>query len=46
ILIIMAMTPDMRLAVILGPIWLAVLAIMYFFKYRKKKVAMPEVQSN
>ncbi len=36
ILIIMAMTPDMRLAVILGPIWLAVLAIMYFFKYRKK----------
>ncbi|MFI7820399.1 amino acid permease, partial [Acinetobacter baumannii] len=46
ILIIMAMTPDMRLAVILGPIWLAVLAIMYFFKYRKKMVAMPEVQSN
>ncbi|MFI7905493.1 hypothetical protein ACFMI7_21915, partial [Acinetobacter baumannii] len=28
------------------PIWLAVLAIMYFFKYRKKMVAMPEVQSN
>ncbi|ELT4632225.1 amino acid permease [Acinetobacter baumannii] len=46
ILIIMAMTPDMRLAVILGPIWLAVLAIMYSFKYRKKMVAMPEVQSN
>ncbi len=36
ILIIMAMTPDMRLAVILGPIWLAALAIMYFLKYRKK----------
>jgi L-asparagine transporter-like permease len=34
--IIMAMTPDMRLAVILGPIWLAVLAVMYFLKYRKK----------
>jgi len=46
ILIIMAMTPDMRLAVILGPIWLAVLAIMYFLKYRKKMVPMPEVQSN
>ncbi|WP_254627318.1 hypothetical protein, partial [Acinetobacter lactucae] len=42
----MAMTPDMRLAVILGPIWLAVLALMYFLKYRKKIVVLPEVQSN
>jgi aromatic amino acid transport protein AroP len=46
ILIIMAMTPDMRLAVILGPIWLAILAAMYFFKYRKKMLVLPEAQSN
>jgi aromatic amino acid transport protein AroP len=36
----------MRLAVILGPIWMAVLALMYFFKYRKKIEVLPEVQSN
>jgi len=46
ILIIMAMTPDMRLAVILGPIWLAILAAMYIFKYRKKMLVLPEAQSN
>jgi len=46
ILIIMALTPDMRLAVILGPIWMAALAITYVLKYRKKMLVMPEAQSN
>jgi len=46
ILIIMALTPDMRLAVILGPIWMAALAITYVLKYRKKILVMPEAQSN
>jgi len=46
ILIIMAMTPDMRLAVILGPIWLGVLALMYVLKYKKKDVISTAAQPN
>ncbi len=46
ILIIMALTPDMRLAVILGPIWMVALAILYVLKYRKKMLVLPEAQSN
>ena len=46
ILIIMAMTPDMRLAVILGPVWLLVLAAMYFLKYRKKVLVLPDIRSD
>lgn len=38
ILIVMALTPDMRIAVFLIPVWLGVLMFLYFFKYRKKIV--------
>ena len=46
ILLIMAFTPDMRLAVILGPIWMVALAILYVVKYRSKVAILPEVQSS
>lgn len=42
ILIIMSITPDMRLAVMLVPIWLIVLAVVYQLKYRKKDILTVE----
>lgn len=46
ILLIMSLTPDMRPAVVLVPIWLATLAVVYVFKYKKKEVMSTEVQPN
>ena len=46
ILLIMSLTPDMRPAVVLVPIWLAILAVVYVFKYKKKEVMSTEVQPN
>ncbi len=40
ILTIMSLTPDMRSAVILAPVWLSALAIMYFVYYRKRNVVL------
>ena len=46
ILIIMSITPDMRLAVMLVPIWLIVLAVVYQLKYRKKDILTAEAQTH
>lgn len=46
ILIIMSITPDMRLAVMLVPIWLIVLAVVYQLKYRKKDILTVEAQTH
>ncbi|EPF75920.1 amino acid permease [Acinetobacter rudis] len=46
ILIIMAMTPDMRVAVMLGPVWLGILAVIYLLKYRKKVLVLSDVKSH
>ncbi|MDS7694603.1 amino acid permease [Acinetobacter soli] len=46
ILIIMSITPDMRLAVMLVPIWLIVLAVVYQLKYRKKDILAAEAQTH
>ncbi|MCF3125801.1 amino acid permease [Acinetobacter soli] len=46
ILIIMSITPDMRLAVMLVPIWLVVLAVVYQLKYRKKDILTAEAQTH
>lgn len=46
ILLIMSLTPDMRLAVMLVPIWLAVLALVYVLKYKKKEVLSTQAQPN
>ncbi|ENV59409.1 amino acid permease [Acinetobacter soli] len=46
ILIIMSITPDMRLAVMLIPIWLIVLAVVYQLKYRKKDILTAEAQTH
>lgn len=46
ILIIMSITPDMRLAVMLFPIWLIVLAVVYQLKYRKKDILTAEAQTH
>jgi len=46
ILLIMSLTPDMRPAVVLVPIWLAILAVVYVFKYKKKEVISTEAQPN
>ncbi|MEI2511659.1 amino acid permease [Acinetobacter soli] len=45
ILIIMSITPDMRLAVMLVPIWLIVLAVVYQLKYRKKDILTAEAKT-
>ena len=41
ILLIMSQTPDMRIAVIMIPVWIAVLSIAYFFK--NKKITDPQL---
>ena len=46
ILIIMSITPDMRLAVMLVPIWLIVLGVVYQLKYRKKDILTAEAQTH
>ncbi|MBJ8419489.1 amino acid permease [Acinetobacter courvalinii] len=46
ILLIMSLTPDMRLAVMLVPIWLALLALVYVLKYKKKEVLSTQAQPN
>ncbi len=46
ILIVMSFTPDMRIAVLMIPIWLILLAVMYLTKYRKKSTLMSEVSIN
>lgn len=46
ILLIMSLTPDMRLAVMLVPIWLAILALVYVLKYKNKEVLATEAQPN
>lgn len=46
ILLIMSFTPDMRLAVMLVPIWLALLALVYVLKYKKKEVLSTQAQPN
>lgn len=46
ILLIMSLTPDMRLAVMLVPIWLALLALVYLLKYKKKEVLSTQAQPN
>lgn len=46
ILLIMSLTPDMRLAVMLVPIWLALLALVYVLKYKKKAVLSTQAQPN
>ncbi|WP_151746140.1 amino acid permease [Acinetobacter soli] len=46
ILIIMSITPDMRLAVMLVPIWLILLAVVYQLKYRKKDILTAEAQTH
>lgn len=46
ILLIMSLTPDMRLAVMLVPIWLAVLALVYVLKYKKKELLSTQAQPN
>lgn len=46
ILIIMSITPDMRLAVMLVPIWLIVLAVVYQLKYRKKDILTAEARTH
>ncbi|MFI8033279.1 amino acid permease [Acinetobacter sp. ABJ_C3_5] len=46
ILMIMSLTPDMRLAVMLVPIWLALLALVYVLKYKKKEVLSTQAQPN
>ncbi|MDV2439720.1 amino acid permease [Acinetobacter gerneri] len=43
ILIVMSFTPDMRIAVVMIPVWLVFLSVMYMAKYRKKAPIMPEV---
>lgn len=43
ILIVMSFTPDMRIAVVMIPVWLPFLGVMYMAKYRKKTPIMPEV---
>ncbi|RYL28419.1 amino acid permease [Acinetobacter piscicola] len=43
ILIVMSFTPDMRIAVVMIPVWLVFLGFMYMAKYRKKAAIMPEV---
>lgn len=43
ILIVMSFTPDMRIAVVMIPVWLVFLSVMYMAKYRKKASIMPEV---
>ncbi|MDQ8934444.1 amino acid permease [Acinetobacter rudis] len=37
LLIIMLITPNMRIAVLFGPVWLAILAFVYYLKYYKKE---------
>nr|WP_174506224.1 amino acid permease [Acinetobacter sp. Marseille-Q1620] len=46
ILIVMSLTPDMRIAVLLIPVWLLALFVMYALKYRKKTISLPEIQPN
>ena len=41
ILLIMSQTPDMRIAVMMIPVWIAVLSIAYFFK--NKKITDPQL---
>ena len=43
ILIVMSFTPDMRIAVVMIPVWLVFLGFMYMAKYRKKAAIMHEV---
>ncbi|WP_372404347.1 amino acid permease [Acinetobacter piscicola] len=43
ILIVMSFTPDMRIAVVMIPVWLVFLGFMYMAKYRKKAAIMSEV---
>ncbi|MFW2075243.1 amino acid permease [Acinetobacter gerneri] len=43
ILIVMSFTPDMRIAVVMIPVWLVFLSVMYMAKYRKKAPIMPEI---
>ncbi len=43
ILIVMSFTPDMRIAVVMIPVWLVFLGFMYIAKYRKKAAIMSEV---
>ncbi|MEN8282427.1 amino acid permease [Acinetobacter gerneri] len=43
ILIVMSFTPDMRIAVVMIPVWLVFLSVMYMAKYRKKAPIMSEV---
>mgnify|MGYP003582229458 CR=1 FL=1 len=35
ILLIMSQTPDMRIAVMMIPVWISVLLVAYFFKNKK-----------
>ncbi|MGS0705273.1 amino acid permease [Acinetobacter sp. ANC 3781] len=41
ILLIMSQTPDMRIAVLMIPVWIAVLSIAYYFK--NKKITDPQL---
>ena len=41
ILLIMSQTPDMRIAVMMIPVWIAVLSVAYFFK--NKKITDPQL---
>ena len=43
ILIVMSFTPDMRIAVVMIPVWLIFLGVMYMTKYRNKAPIMSEV---
>lgn len=46
ILLIMSLTPDMRMAVVLVPVWLGFLALMYVLKYRKQPLVAALEQGN
>ncbi len=40
ILVIMSLSQSMRMAVLLVPVWLALLILLYRFKYQKKPVVI------
>jgi aromatic amino acid transport protein AroP len=45
ILIVMYRTPELRISVYLIPVWLAVLAVSYYLRQGKARLAMPEAAS-